>query len=181
MIATPEPDVESKLRAFDLAYRELEATRKKGQAGLRHGGHHAGDCAAQGGARAREPLHLLSVLFVAGPRVRATLQPARVCHAVCPADQRVLRRRHPRHVGDLVRGEAGIDTNRPLKSGIPGHACACAGWKRQNIFIVGQAPGRWLQINGPWPRHADICQGRAVAWEDWNRVTHTSFIYVRHA
>jgi hypothetical protein len=76
--------------------------------------------------------------------------------------------------------KAEIDANRPLKSGIPGHARACAGWKRQNIFLIGQQPKRWLRIYDPWPWNADICQGGKIVWEDWDAVTHTNFIYIRH-
>ena len=82
---------------------------------------------------------------------------------------------------DWAEAKAEIDANRPVKSGIPGHARACAGWMRQNIFLVGQSPRRWLKIYDPWPWNADICQGGAVVWEDWESVTHTNFIYVRHA
>jgi hypothetical protein len=74
-----------------------------------------------------------------------------------------------------------IDLNRPLKSGIPGHARACFGWKRQNIFVVGRIrPRRWLYILDPWPWNADLCQGGAVYWEDWDAVNHTNFMYVNH-
>jgi len=76
--------------------------------------------------------------------------------------------------------KAEIDANRPLKSGIPGHARACAGWKRQNIFLIGQQPKRWLRIYDPWPWNADICQGGKIVWEDWDTEIHTNFIYVRH-
>jgi hypothetical protein len=82
---------------------------------------------------------------------------------------------------DWAEAKAEIDANRPLKSGIPGHARACAGWKRQNIFILGQSPRRWLRIYDPWPWNANICEGGAVVWEDWDAVTHTNFMYVRHA
>jgi hypothetical protein len=82
---------------------------------------------------------------------------------------------------DWSEAKSEIDANRPLKSGIPGHARACTGWKRQNIFWVMQSPKRWLQIHDPWPWNADICQGGAVVWEDWDAVDHTNFIYVRHA
>lgn len=77
--------------------------------------------------------------------------------------------------------KAEIDANRPLKSGISGHARACAGWKRQNIWLVTKEPQRWLQIYDPWPWNAEICQGGAVVWEDWDAVHHTNFMYVRHA
>jgi hypothetical protein len=81
---------------------------------------------------------------------------------------------------DWAEAKAEIDANRPVKSGISGHARACAGWKRQNIFLIGAAPKRWLQIYDPWPWNADICAGGAVYWEDWDAVTHTNFCYVRH-
>jgi hypothetical protein len=73
-----------------------------------------------------------------------------------------------------------IDANRPLKSGIPKHARACVGWMRQNITKVGQKPKRWLKIYDPWPWNADICKGGKIVWEDWDAITHTNFIYVRH-
>ena len=82
---------------------------------------------------------------------------------------------------DWAEAKAEIDANRPLKSGIPGHARACAGWKRQNVFLVSQPPRRWLRIYDPWPWNANICEGGAIVWEDWDAVTHTNFMYVRHA
>lgn len=81
---------------------------------------------------------------------------------------------------DWAEAKAEIDANRPLKSGIPGHARACAGWMRQNIFFIGQPPKRWLRIYDPWPWNADICSGGKIVWEDWDTVTHTNFIYLRH-
>lgn len=82
---------------------------------------------------------------------------------------------------DWTEAKAEIDANRPVKSGIPGHARACAGWERQNITLTGVAPARWLQIYDPWPWNADICAGGAVYWENWDAVTHTNFCYVRHS
>jgi len=76
--------------------------------------------------------------------------------------------------------KAEIGQNRPLKSGISGHARACAGWKRQNFFLIGQPPKSWLKIYDPWPWNADICQGGKIYWEDWSAINHTNFIYVRH-
>lgn len=73
-----------------------------------------------------------------------------------------------------------INANRPLKSGIPGHARACAGWKTQNAYIIGQTPKKWLKIYDPWPWNANICSGGKVYWENWNAVNHTNFIYIRH-
>ena len=76
--------------------------------------------------------------------------------------------------------KAEIDANRPLKSGIPGHARAAAGWmKTWSWTAFGYDLS--LKIYDPWPWNADICAGGAVVWEDWDAVTHTNFIYVRHS
>ena len=79
-----------------------------------------------------------------------------------------------------AEAKAEIDANRPVKSGISGHARACAGWKRQNFTLIGQTPRRWLRIYDPWPWNADICAGGQIVWEDWDAINHTNFIYVRH-
>ncbi len=73
-----------------------------------------------------------------------------------------------------------INSNRPLKSGIPGHARACAGWKKSNIFVIGTGPQRWLKIYDPWPWNPNPCRGGRIYWENWNGIRHTNFIYVRH-
>ena len=82
---------------------------------------------------------------------------------------------------DWAEAKAEIDDNRPLKSGITGHARACAGWKRQNVFFNVRPPQRWLQIYDPWPWNENLCLGGAVVWEAWDAVVHTNFIFVRHA
>jgi len=64
-----------------------------------------------------------------------------------------------------------IEADRALKSGIPGHARAVAGWRRQN---KGSAVSTWLYVYDPWP----VNQGK-VYWENWDAVTHSNFIYVR--
>jgi len=83
---------------------------------------------------------------------------------------------------DWVEAKAEIDANRPLKSGIPGHARACAGWMRENICVWPGPCRRWLKIYDPWPPDEDgnICKGGAIYWEDWEEEIHTNFIYVRH-
>lgn len=72
-----------------------------------------------------------------------------------------------------------IDADRPVKSGIPGHARAVAGWMRTWSW----ASWNWelaLKVYDPWPWNADLCAGGQVVWEDWDAVTHKNFIYVRH-
>jgi len=81
---------------------------------------------------------------------------------------------------DWAEAKAEIDANRPLKSGISGHARACFGWKRANIWIVSLPQPKWLYILDPWPWNADLCMGGAEYWEDWYAINHTNFIYVRH-
>lgn len=80
---------------------------------------------------------------------------------------------------DWAEAIAEIDANRPFKSGIPGHARCGAGyewswsWSRRGF-------DRRLKVYDPWPWNADICKGGTITWEDWDTVTHTNFMYVRH-
>ena len=69
-----------------------------------------------------------------------------------------------------------INLLRPMKSGIPGHARAVAGysytwWKFSGI------QDKKLYIYDPWPWNADYALGGAVVWEDWDAVTHTNYVY----
>jgi hypothetical protein len=69
-----------------------------------------------------------------------------------------------------------INLLRPMKSGIPGHARAVAGysytwWKLSGI------QDKKLYIYDPWPWNADYALGGAVVWEDWDAVTHTNYVY----
>ena len=79
---------------------------------------------------------------------------------------------------DWSEARAEIDANRPLKSGIPGHARAVAGWSRTWSW-AGWTFDRSLKVYDPWPWNADICAGGDIEWEDWDAVTHTNWIYVR--
>jgi hypothetical protein len=65
-----------------------------------------------------------------------------------------------------------VSNGRPSKSGVPGHARLCGGYK-----VVPTANGvdtKWLYIYDPWPP-----QQGAIYWEDWRAILHTNFIYVR--
>jgi hypothetical protein len=77
-----------------------------------------------------------------------------------------------------AEAKAEIDANRPLKSGIPGHARAAAGWMRTWSWS-SWGFDRSLKVYDPWPWNADICAGGDIEWEDWDAVTHTNWIYVR--
>ena len=80
---------------------------------------------------------------------------------------------------DFAEAAAEIDANRPFKSGIPGHARCGAGYEWTWSFAKFGF-NRSLKVYDPWPWNADICQGGAITWEDWDTVDHTNFIYVRH-
>lgn len=59
-----------------------------------------------------------------------------------------------------------INADRPLMSGIDGHARCCRGWK--------DTGGNHLYINDPWPWIIGD-----IYWEGWDDVLHTDYIYVR--
>lgn len=74
---------------------------------------------------------------------------------------------------------AEIDENRPFADNIPGHVRAVAGWAR------GWSPSamkftRSLKVYDPWPHNPDPCLGGTISWEDWEAVTHATFLYLRH-
>ena len=64
-----------------------------------------------------------------------------------------------------VKAKDEIDANRPLKSGVPGHARACAGWWSDGT--------NYLYIYDPLP----VNQGE-IYWESWGSIEHTNYIYV---
>lgn len=66
----------------------------------------------------------------------------------------------------------------PMKSGVPGHARVCRGWKKY-IYISplsGQVlkEERWYLINDPWP----VNQG-SIRWENSDSLTYRNFIFVK--
>jgi hypothetical protein len=65
-----------------------------------------------------------------------------------------------------------IDEGRPLKSGVPGHARACSGWRTETSADGTET--QWIQVYDPWPPNAG-----AIYWEAWSNTVHTNFIYVR--
>ena len=70
-----------------------------------------------------------------------------------------------------------IDLLRPFKSGIPGHARACAGYSYIRWLFGGGITDKKLYIYDPWPWNADYALGGALTWEDWDAVTHTNYVY----
>ena len=74
--------------------------------------------------------------------------------------------------------KAGIDADRPLKSGVPGHARACAGYSRCNLF--GWFLSQSLYIYDPWGQTVpDLPHEGMIYWERWDEATHTNWIHVR--
>jgi hypothetical protein len=60
-----------------------------------------------------------------------------------------------------------ISERRPFMSCVPGHARACAGAKRWNLWIYGLPQPRWLYIFDPWPPNVG-----AISWENYNTANH---------
>jgi hypothetical protein len=79
-----------------------------------------------------------------------------------------------------AKGRDQIDLLRPFKSGIPGHARACAGYSRTS-WIFGGTVDEKLYIYDPWPWNADFALGGAVTWEDWGAISHTNYVCTRIA
>jgi hypothetical protein len=70
-----------------------------------------------------------------------------------------------------------IDLRRPFKTGIPGHARACAGYSFVRWLFGGGITDKKLYIYDPWPWNADYALAGAVTWEDWDAITHTNYVY----
>ena len=101
----------------------------------------------------------------------------------CPADQSAGYESLSNHHIDATFDNAPtwqkardqIDELRPLKSGVPHHARACAGYSHSVFAIIPKQ----LYIYDPSPWNADYKLGGSIYWEDWDVITHTNFIYTR--
>ncbi len=67
--------------------------------------------------------------------------------------------------------KAQIDALHPFKSGISGHARACAGYSSNLLTGVNR-----LYIYDPWPWNANFKLAGTVTWEDWDSPTKTNFV-----
>ncbi|MEM2128531.1 MAG: hypothetical protein QXN86_02590, partial [Candidatus Methanomethylicaceae archaeon] len=57
-----------------------------------------------------------------------------------------------------------------------GHARACAGY--QSNLLTGADR---LYIYDPWPWDSDYKLAGSIAWEDWNSITHTNYVFTKLA
>lgn len=79
---------------------------------------------------------------------------------------------------DWSEAVAEINAGRPLKSGIPHHARACAGYHQYSLF--GLFTIQNLYIYDPWGQTIPgLPHEGAIYWERWDSITHTNWIYVR--
>ena len=71
-----------------------------------------------------------------------------------------------------------INLLQPMKSGVPGHARAIAGYSK-NLFTLLNSSNedKKLYVYDPWPWNADLKAGGDIYWEDWDSITHTNFVY----
>lgn len=65
-----------------------------------------------------------------------------------------------------------IDALHPFKSGIQGHARACAGYSK--VMLTNS-----LYIYDPWPWNADFKLAGSIKWENWNSITHTNYVFTK--
>jgi hypothetical protein len=77
------------------------------------------------------------------------------------------------------KAKAEIESLHPFKSGITGHARACAGYSLTKWRFEPEITDRKLYIYDPWPWNADLKLGGAVYWEDWDAITHTNYVTTR--
>lgn len=70
---------------------------------------------------------------------------------------------------------AAIDAGTPMKSGVPQHARACCGYRRNHVGSKDEDLTSFeLLIHDPWPPN----EGR-VYWEYWNSILHTNFLFLK--
>lgn len=73
-----------------------------------------------------------------------------------------------------------INLLQPMKSGVPGHARAVAGYSQNLFTILGTSDSdQKLFVYDPWPWNADFKAGGDIYWEDWDSITHTNFVYTK--
>lgn len=71
-----------------------------------------------------------------------------------------------------------INLLQPMKSGVPGHARAIAGYSSNIYSILGASTAdKKLYVYDPWPWNADLKAGGDIYWEDWDSINHTNFVY----
>lgn len=70
-----------------------------------------------------------------------------------------------------------INLLQPMKSGVPGHARAIAGYSSNIFAILGDSTtDKKLYVYDPWPWNADLKAGGDIYWEDWDSITHTNYV-----
>ena len=73
-----------------------------------------------------------------------------------------------------------IDKLQPFKTGITGHARACAGYAYTYLVVFpGTIRSKMLLVYDPWPWNANYKSGGSVYWEDWDSVTHTNYVLTK--
>jgi len=105
----------------------------------------------------------------------------------CPSDQSAgyesLSNNHIDATFDTAptweKAKAQIDALHPMKSGIQGHARACAGYSSVITLFPHSVTDKKLYIYDPWPWNASYKLGGTVKWEDWDAITHTNFVFTK--
>jgi hypothetical protein len=76
----------------------------------------------------------------------------------------------------FAKVETEIDANRPFDYSYSYHAMACAGYRRQNISILGTTPEHSVYLYDPWPPNVGT-----IRWETWGAGVSAvaGFVYLR--
>jgi hypothetical protein len=67
-----------------------------------------------------------------------------------------------------------INAQQPFDYSYPTHSMACAGFRQQNIHLVGTQPEYSLELYDPWPP-----QVGTIRWETWGTEFVSGFMYLR--
>ena len=67
-----------------------------------------------------------------------------------------------------------LDAQHPFDYSYPYHSMACAGYKYQNIYLVGTQPVRSLELYDPWPPNVGT-----IRWETWGAAYVEGFVTLR--
>jgi hypothetical protein len=67
-----------------------------------------------------------------------------------------------------------INAQQPFDYSYPKHSMACAGYRQQNICVVGTQPEYSLELYDPWPPNVGT-----IRWEAWGAASVEGFVYLR--
>lgn len=80
----------------------------------------------------------------------------------------------------FAKAKAEIDAQRPFDYSYSKHSMACAGYRQQQIFVLGTKADDALEIYDPWPPTTASGKGGTIRWENWGAASVAGYVYLRH-